>query len=330
MVGKPKPAPVATPPKEAPRQPPKLRTAKLSVAKEFTNILYFGNEGTGKTTDLASMAYGGRVLYINAEAGIKRRPMVAAGIPVDNIELWPDPESGEEITYDGMENVFIAVREEILDDPGSWYAVAMDSGTEIVRVLLEDIVDKRVAKAEKEAKQGKTVADVMRNKFWTDQGEWGEMSNQVRSLVRKFRDLPCHFGMACLMRRDKDDDGKVKYGPAVNPALQGDLAGWVDVLVRTEVEEVNGGDIYQGHFRPSGKYRGKDRFGLVPRLLIDPTFDRVQAYIEERLTTATDDVQRSTAAEREGVAAKQELGKAAIKRSRTTTAKGRREATEEE
>jgi hypothetical protein len=256
-----------------------VHTGSLATVEEYLNICYYGNEGTGKTTDLAHMAKLGKVMYVNAESGIKRRPIESFGVPLANIELYPDPTSGEPLTFEGMEAVFWAMKRDLENEPGSWAGTVWDSGSEITKLLLEDVTAKRVAKAEKLKRQGKTVSEAMLSPFFRDRDEWGEMSEQVRWLLRRFRDLPCHFGISCLMRRDTDDDGKVHYGPAVNPGIQGDVLGWVDVVCRTTAEVVDGRDAYVGHFRPESKYRGKDRFrGLdegIPRLMRDPTFDRV-------------------------------------------------------
>lgn len=260
---------------------PKLRTAKLSDVRDFLNILYFGNEGTGKTTALASMANLGRVLYVNAEGGLKKGPLDRMGIKTENIEVWPDPTSGDEISVEGLEEVFWLMKADLQDDPHSWVGSVWDSGGEITRLLLAELTGTRAEETQKKLDQGKTVSDMLLNRFFIDQSEWGEMSEQVRFLVRRFRDLPCHFGIATLMRRDKDDDGHVIYGPAVNPALQGDLAGWVDVVCRTTVEDVDGKDVYRGWFRPSGKYRGKDRFNILPRVMVDPATDRIIGAIQE-------------------------------------------------
>jgi hypothetical protein len=131
---------------------------------------------------------------------------------------------------------------------------------------------------------------VDRERFFIAREDYGVMTEQVRALVRKYRDLPCHFGVSALARREQDDDASVTYQPAITPALQNDLIGWVDVVCWTSVAAVGGVEEFRGLFAPHGKYRGKDRLGAVPKWLVDPTFERVLGYVERKLESKSDAV----------------------------------------
>src|SRR5262245_6669653 len=256
--------------------PGDIKIVALKEVKETINAVYYGPGGTGKTSALASLASRGRVLFVNAESGIKRKSMIKRGVQVDNVMLFPDPESGQTISMESLEAVFEKMREELTDDPTSWTGVCWDSGSEIVRMLLRLAVDRRVAEAEAKLASGQKVSEMLADRFFIDRDQYGEMSEQVRELFRKFRDLPCHFAVSCLQRRDVDQqDNRVHYGPAVNPALQGDFVGWPDIVCRTYVEETPDGqdDIFLGAVRPQGRYEGKDRFDSLPRIMVNPTMD---------------------------------------------------------
>jgi hypothetical protein len=41
----------------------------------------------------------------------------------------------------------------------------------------------------------------------------------------------------------------------------------------------------------SARYRAKDRFGVLPRVLAEPQFDRVVEYVQGKLTEDTDPLQ---------------------------------------
>lgn len=253
---------------------------KLEVGNEPINIMYYGDGGTGKTTNLAAMANSGRVLVINAEGGLKARPLQLMGINIENIEV--KPEVGGVVNYDLLEKCHRQILSDLKDDPDSWAGVVWDSVTEIHQAMLLEVREDEIVKAER---RGKEV-----DPFFNDLSYYGTMTEKMRTLIRRYRDLPCHFGISALERRDQDDDGKVKYGPAATPALANDLFGYVDIVVRTQVAEVAGDEEYQGIPRPHGKYRGKDRLKALPRTMIDPTFDRVAAYVNGHLTADTDDV----------------------------------------
>lgn len=254
--------------------------AALSVEDEKINLCYYGPEGTAKTTNAAYMAHLGRVLYINAEGGLIARRLKRLGVPIENIKIWPDPDSGETVSFQGIEDLFWNLKGDLLADKDSWAGVVWDSATEITAAILEDVVASQVEKAERAGKS--------RDPFFTDIADYGTMATQVRQLLRKFRDLPCHFVLTALERRDTDDDGQVAYGPAVIPSLMSDIAGYVGILIHTEVKEIGGEQIYTGRTATGTKYRAKDRFGVLPKNMATPTFDRVVAYMNEDLTPDTD------------------------------------------
>jgi hypothetical protein len=252
---------------------------ELTDVGEPANILYYGDGGSGKTTDLAHMANLGRIWIASAESGVKARALTQFGIPIKNIEIFPGP--GEEITYDGLEREWLRIREELNEDSDAYAGVGWDSVTEVQQTL-KDL----------EMKRGQVKASrrgVERDPFTMDQDNWRTVNEQCRALIRKFRDLPCHFSATALQRREQDNDGSVVYMPAVTPGLQNDLIGWVDVVCHTETIVVGGEDVYMGLLRNRGKFRGKDRFKMTPVRLVNPTFDRIEKYLTGDLTVDTDD-----------------------------------------
>lgn len=266
----------------------------LTDESEPVNILYYGDGGTAKTTHLMHMASLGKVLVVNAESGVKARALKQHGIPISNIETWPGP--GETISYESLMALWLRIREELNENPDSWAGIVWDSVTEIYQILLGDVVGFAIEKADKAGKE--------RDPDLIEIGDYGVMTVQMRNLIRKYRDLPCHFGMSALSKREQDNDGTVIYQPAVTAKLQNDLIGWVDVVCVTSVGQVEGVEEYRGLLRPIGKFRGKDRFKMTPRRLIDPTFTRLLAYIDGDLTEETDDLLQAAKDRADAVKAK--------------------------
>lgn len=249
----------------------------LTSIDEPLNVLYYGDGGTGKTTHIAHMADLGKIRIVNAESGVKRRALERSGVNVDNIEIFP--EVGEKLTYETLEADWLEMREALHKDPTAYVGYSWDSITEIYKVLLDDVIA-----------AGQVVSD-RTGKKRDPREDYREMSDQVRKLVRRCRDLPCHFAASALERRDVDDsDGSVAYRPSITPGLQTDLYGWFDLVCHTSIAEVGEFEQYRGLFKPLGKYRGKDRYKVMPKQLVDPTFDRVLAYVEESLEPETDPV----------------------------------------
>jgi len=239
-------------------------------------VLYYGDGGTGKTSHLCALANLGRVLVVNAEKGVKRRALQRIGIAVDNIDVFPVGD--EAITYDSLEREWLRVREVLHEDPEAYVGFLWDSATQIYNLLLEPV---KVAGEEWERRTGKKR---------DPRQDYGEANEQLRKLIRKAIDLPCHFGASALERRDMDDDGAVVYRPSIPPGLMKDAYGWFDMVAHTTLEDIGEHEQYRGLFRPLGKYRGKDRESIMPRTLVNPSFDRVIAYAEESLQAKTDPI----------------------------------------
>jgi hypothetical protein len=274
-------------------QPAKARKASglfasLNETEEFLNVLLFGREGSGKTTaavSLANLGYG-KVLVVNAEGGLKKNTLARQGIEVSRIHTWPQP--GTPITHAGLDAVHRQLKADLAEDPKSWAGVVFDSATEIVQALVDHVAQDRIEKA---SKRGISIDSV--DQFFTDRSDYGTMSKMFRDILRKFRDLPTHFVVTALERRDVDDDtGKVQYGPAVTPGVQADLLGYVDLVLACSAADDDEGKPFRALTRSSGKYRGKDRLGVLPKVLVNPTMPRILAYETGELTEANDNEQK--------------------------------------
>ena len=261
--------------------------ASLNETEEYLNILLFGREGSGKTTtalSLTNIGYG-KVLVVNAEGGLKRNTLKRHGIDIDRIMIWPP--LGESITHRGLDEVYRQIKADLADDPKSWAGIVFDSATEVVQALVDHVAQDRMEKA---SRRGISVDGV--DQFFTDRSDYGTMSKMFRDILRKFRDLPAHFIVTALERRDVDEEsGKVQYGPAVTPGVQSDLLGYVDLVLACSAAEEEEGKPFRALTKSSGKYRGKDRLGVLPRIMVEPTLTRILAYASGSLTEAKDTIQ---------------------------------------
>lgn len=305
-------------------------TYDLSVKEENHSFVADGFvvHNTAKTTDLAHMAKGGKVIWVNAEGGIKRRPLQHVfNLPLENIELYPDPRRNNRVSLRMLDDLFWQTLERLENEPGSIYGVVFDSVTDIYKVLLEDVREKEMQKVLAKAEAQGTVAEV--DPFFNDRGYYGVMTEQMRQIIRRFRDLPCHFGMSALTRQDMDEDsGEIIYGPALNPALQTDLLGWVDLVCRTYTEDPDDGgdDLYFGSFHIEGIRVAKDRYKTMPKKMVTPTFDRIQSYLNGELTAENDPLvqqvrERKAAIKSARRAAREQRQQASAERRQSKTTK---------
>lgn len=257
----------------------------LDDTLDYVNVLFYGNEGTGKTTNGARLANTssllppgkGKILVINAEGGLKKKALLKRGVDTDRIVVWPRP--GNRVSYVGLDEVFRRVKADLVKDPDSWCGVMFDSATDIHIELLDKVQANRVKKLIDKG----TEADP----DFVDRSDYGSMGKQFRDILRKFRDLPCHFIVTALIRRDVDKDtGKPSYGPAVTPALQADLLGYVDLVIMCKAEDEDG--PFRGLTRANSRYRAKDRFDVTPKIMVDPYMDRIFGYLTDDLDPETD------------------------------------------
>jgi len=304
----PKPAPPAKKAAAAPAPKKALGTSLDSLTTYVTELVW-GPEGTGKTTDALRMIKLAkpkqRVLLIDAEAGAKVQALKQRGVDVTRIEVWPDPEEGgpAALTFEGM----FDLADDLRDRAEEYIGWCWDSGTEITKRLLDQVTS--------DARARDAAINKARGRFQVNLEDHGIASAMLRELLRKFRDLPMHGVITALERRDVDNDtGRVKYGPAMAPAMANDAAGLVDLVIYKTVDMVGDEPIRSGHSLPTAIRRAKDRFGVLPAKLADPYFDRIVGYVNGDLTRETDPVQKHVRELAMALAeAKQNKGKPAAK-----------------
>lgn len=295
----------------------------LEEAEEFVKALYFGTESTGKTTAAAFMANlpgDGDVIVINAEAGFKKRPLRALGVKIEYLKIWNPPGDGI-ITYEKLERLYYRTAARLREDPKCVKGVIMDSGTEITNKILEgasltmwEREQRNTRKAEEDKRYSPEVTQIE---------DYGLMTSQMRKLIRKFRDLPCHFAMTALETEAQGEGefshSKKQAAPEFTPKLRTSILGYVDVALRLSSETLPVGDQEQetlitARTKPSALVRGKDRLGVLPRDMPEPRFDRLVEYINGDVVWADDEVFPLYAQVRERATAYKEQ-KAAAKKS---------------
>ena len=275
-----------------------LKFAALEETKDYVKAIFWGREGSSKTTSAAHATSLGPVLVINAEAGLQLKALQRQGVDTSKIAIYPNPnEENTTIDYETLEAIYFQLKSDLMQDPNAWAAVVIDSVTEVAEALVGQATDNRVERAEARAEQqGIKFDDSAR---WnTDRNDYGVMSKQFRDLLRKYRDLPCHLILTALERRDVDEDtGQVTYGPAISPGVQKDVLGYMDlVLYFKEAERETKNEPakpYRAVTHNSGRYRSKDRYGLLPQVLVEPTFTRIHQYLQEELTQEQDPLQQA-------------------------------------
>lgn len=304
-------------PKDETPAPPPLKTARVKRVDSFVlpdegwfapaeehpdnlSVLYFGREGSTKTTSGAAMANlcpeGSKILVVNAEGGLKVKPLQKLGIDTSKLNIYPRPEQNQPtLSFPELKAVFRRIAAELHADPNAWFGTIWDSTSRLASNLLDESAANRVRKLKRRAQQaGRPEDDV--NEWFTDRDDYGVMTKKVRTLLHEFHALNCHWVGTALMRRDIDEDTKKPmYGPAVNAALADTLLGDPDVVIAMVGEDELGPP--RGLTRGNTRYRAKDRFHVLPRVMAVPTFERITAYYEGQLVEEEDPEQKALTAD---------------------------------
>jgi hypothetical protein len=270
----------------------------LDQMQEHLRLLWYSDPGGGKTTNIAEAARYGKVVYVDSENGLKARALKQHGIPVENIEPRLIT------TYRGM----IDFHQEMLERLASGediFAVAWDTASKTSGSLLDAI---GIESARKDKLKGERAGKdewLIKSEDDIYQDDYGVLGTQMRRIIRRLHGLDCHLLIGCHQRKDKDDDGAVVVGPALSPAVRGDLVGYMDVVIHCEVNSFGSEDDeeFSGLCRPRGVHMAKDRFGSLPVRLIDPNFTRVLGYIDGTIDRDKDPRQIAARRRREALAA---------------------------
>lgn len=254
----------------------------LGDEDEYYRLVFFGDPGKGKTSHAAALAKLGRVIFINSERGLKARPLARLGVPIDNIEPRPskaERDAGIEVTYKWLEALAYEVQDRLLAGEGI-VGVVWDTGNDMYQRMLMSIVDKN--------------ADGRDNEFAAEIGDYGDVSQAMRRMIRRYHSLDCHWIVTFHAVRTKDEEGGLVVVPNLSDKLLVDMLGYVDAVIYCMAEDPDdsGDEEFTGFCRPVGKFQAKDRYHVLPKRMAMPTADRVIAYLSEELTSTTDKVQQ--------------------------------------
>lgn len=120
--------------------------------------------------------------------------------------------------------------------------VIIDSATEI----------NEIAKDEIKARKG------WRDMEWKD---WGKVQDEIKWMLRKFRDLPLNVIFICLAKEDKDEDKVTKIVPMLNGQAARDIVGYMDIVAYTSIDKTW---TFQVTAKWDQKLSTKDRLKKLP------------------------------------------------------------------
>ena len=285
----------------------KLNRQTIDVVNNdsYLKMLIYSQGGVGKTVLSASASMlQDDTLFISAERGTKsiRLKKWADRIDLNSIHVvgmdnFIDFNDYYEFLYDHVELVkkydsyrrvgdqanaskmLDAIWKHQTDEPRGkgqmpriYRTVVIDSLTEVQRRSLDRIVDTRTG----QAFAGSITKGVKFENNRTTLQDYGDNTQQMRKLVRAFRDLDMNVIFTALESEVQDDTtGKVTVRPALTDKLWQDVNGYVDIVARMFTVTKDKMIERKIAFQPYGNYVAKDRSGALGMGMTDATVKQI-------------------------------------------------------
>lgn len=225
---------------------------RVQETERFWNLLVYGESGIGKTT-LAGSADAvpsmRKVLFIDIEGGTNSL-----------VHSYPQVETVRVTSWKEMQDVYNA----LFNGEGDYRTVVLDSLTEIQKFNMYHVM----AKAAQE--RNNVDPDV------PSQRDWGVSGEQIRRMVRGFRDLPMNTIFTALAKEDRDQKtGLTTIKPSLPGKLASEIAAFLDVVVYYYMRQVEvDGEAETKRLLLTQKTPttvAKDRSGRLPQVIEAPT-----------------------------------------------------------
>jgi hypothetical protein len=233
-----------------------LEVRKVEERSSYFNILLYGDSGVGKTTlagsadEVPSMR---PVLFIDIEGGTESLR-----------HSYPEVETVRVTSWQEMQNVYNALYE----GNHPYKTVVLDSLTEIQKFNMYNIMNDL---AQKRPDLDPDVPGMR---------EWGKNLEQIRRMVRGFRDLDMHTIFTALAKSDKDQKtGITTTKPSLSGKMADEVAAFLDVVVYYYVKQI--GDGSDAEFKrllltqKTDSQVAKDRSGKLPMVVEAPTMSEI-------------------------------------------------------
>jgi len=227
---------------------------KPHIEQYKLKMMIYGAPGVGKTSLLATAGLHkltAPILLVNVEGGMLS--IADSGV----LGLKEPPDVVDLKNFEGLEQIFWYLAKG--DHP--YKSVGIDSLSELQMVNLEGIVKKLMNKPSGSGAKRKSLDDI-----W--QEDYGTSTQQLRRVVRQFRDLPMHIFFSCHDASSQDKDKTETIHPMLTPKLRAAVMGYMDVIGymyvdsdAIEEDEKKGEEETSRRLlcRPYQKWQAKDR-----------------------------------------------------------------------
>lgn len=237
-----------------------LKIEKVRERQASMNLMIYGKSGVGKTRLVGSaweVPEMRRVLYIDVEGGIMTLRKDFPEVETVRIRSWKDMQ---------------AIYDELYAGGHGFETVILDSLTEIQKFNMDQIMINLINSNDDRDMDVPSLR------------EWGKNLEQIRRFVRAYRDLPVNVLFTCLEREDKDRMGRPIKLPSLSGKMAGEVAAFLDIVLYYNMKEVDGEQKRILQSVATESTIAKDRSGMLPPVVVDPTMEVLYDYIVRKIT----------------------------------------------
>lgn len=236
-----------------------LQVRKTAGESQFLNMMIYGGSGVGKTLLAGTSAMVeamSPILVIDAEDGTKT--------------LNALPDYGDQIDVVPMTQwkKMQAIYNDLYKGQHPYKTVVIDSGTEVQQLAMNDVLG-----------TSGTVLDVGITPEFKD---WYKNTEQIRRMIRAFRDLPMHTIITALEMDSQDPRTKlVMKRPAFSNKLSQQIPAFFDTVFYLYTKEVKGdsANLRLCLTDRTDKIVAKCRAQGVPLVLENPNMPMLYPYL---------------------------------------------------
>jgi hypothetical protein len=245
-----------------------LQLTSVKERPPYINMLIYGDPGSGKTVlagSAAAIEEMSPVLVVDVEGGSYSLRAFYPEIDVVRVKTLAE---------------LLTVYQELAKGTHGYKTVVLDSLTEIQKMVMGDIMRDVI---EEDADRDPDVPSIR---------EWGKSGEQMRRIIRRFRDLDMHVIFTALVDEVQDKKGKRVFFPMLPGKLKKEAAGFMDIVVYMYGKMIKLND--QGEIDPNAEeakhrfvlssgtdeYVCKDRSSRMPAIMLDPTMRSIHDTIQ--------------------------------------------------
>lgn len=247
-----------------------LAVNKVTARAPFINMLIYGDPGAGKTVlagSAAAVPEMSPVLFVDVEGGTYSLKSFYPDVDVVRVKTLPE---------------MVGVYRELGTMQHDYKTVVVDSLSEVQKMIMASIMREVI---EKDDERDPDVPSIR---------EWGKSAEQVRRMVRGFRDLDMNVIFTALMDEEKHEKtGKITKYPMLPGKGKKEVAGFMDIVLYAYAKRVkinlagepdpDADESLHRFVLSSGtdEFVCKDRSNALPEVMLDPNMQSIHNLIQK-------------------------------------------------